>query len=165
MTFNSPSKMWVRIRRPGAGFEQLSVFADVRGIDLIGLVAPQLGAREVADLGGIDEAHDVPGLMERQRDAQAVASGCFQASVDLSDLVLGQPGNQLAPAIGRIGETSGARFRAGQHAGVDLETSMPRTASVILRFFSLGPYTATAPHRSTLYTGSAPQRVPGYHPA
>ena len=55
---------------PGAGLEQLGVFADVRGIDLIGLVAPQLGAREVADLGGIDEADDVPGLMERQRDAQ-----------------------------------------------------------------------------------------------
>jgi hypothetical protein len=35
----------------------------VRGIDRIGLVAPQLGAREVADLGGIDEAHDVPGLV------------------------------------------------------------------------------------------------------
>jgi hypothetical protein len=81
-------------------FEQLSVFADVRGIDLIGLVAPQLGAREVADLGGIDEAHDVPGLMERQRDAQAVMSGRLQASVDLSNLVLGQPGNQFAPAIG-----------------------------------------------------------------
>ena len=148
-----------------AGLEQLSVFADVGGIDLIGLVAPQLGAGEVADLGGIDEAHDVPGLMQRQRDTQAVAPGCFQTGVDLSDLVLGQPGNQLAPAIGRIGETSGARLRAGQQAGVELETSMPRTASVILRFFSSGPYTATAPHRSTLYTGSAPQRVPGYRPA
>jgi predicted AlkP superfamily pyrophosphatase or phosphodiesterase len=45
-----------------------------------------------------------------------------------------------------------------------LETSMPRTASIILRFFSSGPYTASAPHRSTLYTGSAPQRVPGYRP-
>src|SRR3954465_14999605 len=73
----------------GVRFEQLSVFADVRGIDLIGLVAPQLGAREVANLGGIDEAHDVPGLMERQRDAQAVMSGRLQASMDLSNLVLG----------------------------------------------------------------------------
>jgi hypothetical protein len=42
-----------------------------------------------------------------------------------------------------------------------LETSMPSTASVILRF-SLQILAATAPHRSTLYTGSAPERVPGY---
>src|ERR1700730_7692417 len=38
---------------------------------------------------------------------------------------------------------------------------MPSTASVILRL-SLRILAATAPHRSTLYTGSAPERVPGY---
>ena len=36
-------------------------------IDLIGLVAPQLRPREVADLSGIDDAHDVPSLMEGNR--------------------------------------------------------------------------------------------------
>src|ERR1700731_1921594 len=61
-----------------ARLEQFSVFADMHGIDLIGLVTPQLRPREVADLSGIDDAHDVPSLMECKRDAQTVASGCLQ---------------------------------------------------------------------------------------
>ena len=76
----------------------------MHGIDLIGLVAPQLRPCEVADLSGIDDAHDVPSLMERKRDAQAVASGCLQTGVNLSDLAFAEPGNQLMPASGRIGE-------------------------------------------------------------
>src|SRR4030081_2784305 len=144
---------------------------DMHGIALIGLVAPQLRPREVADLRGIDDAHDVPSLMECKRDAQAVASGCLQTGVNLSDLVLAEPGNQVMPAIGRIGEALGARLYASPEVGVEcvlgnvfLETSMPSTASVILRL-SLQILAATAPHRSTLYTGSAPERVPGYRPA
>ena len=128
--------------------------------------APQLRPRKVADLSWIDDAHDVPSLMERKRDAQAVASGCLQTGVNLSDLVFAEPGNQLMPASGRIGEALGARLCANPEVGVDVfsETSMPSTASVILRL-SLQIATATAPHRSTLYTGSAPERVPGYRPA
>ena len=49
-------------------------------------------------------------------------------------------------------------------SNVFLETSIPSTASVILRL-SLRILAATAPHRSTLYTGSASERVPGYRPA
>jgi hypothetical protein len=64
----------------------------MHGIDLIGLVAPQLRPREVADLSGIGDAHDVPNLMECERDAQAVAPGCLQTGVNLSDLVLAEPG-------------------------------------------------------------------------
>jgi hypothetical protein len=93
-----------RRRGPRARLEQFSVFADMHGIDLIGLVAPQLRTREVADLSGIDDAHDMPSLMEGKRDAEAVASGCLQTGMNLSDLVLAEPGNQLMPAIGRIGE-------------------------------------------------------------
>jgi len=63
----------------------------MHGIDLIGLVAPQLRPREVADLSGIDDAHDVPSLMECKRDAQAVPPGCLQTGVNLSDLVLAEP--------------------------------------------------------------------------
>jgi hypothetical protein len=37
-----------------------------------------------------------------------VASGCLQTGVNLSDLVLAEPGNQVMPAIGRIGEALGA---------------------------------------------------------
>src|SRR3954451_3979664 len=103
--------------------------------------------------------------MERQRDAQAVASGCFQAS--LSDPLLGQPGNQLAPAVGRIGETPGSRLRAGQEAGVEcvlgnIDAQDSVSHSQGLPGSSRRVLTATAPHRSTLYTGSTPQRVPGY---
>ena len=72
----------------------------MHGIDLIGLVAPQLRPREVVDLSGIDDAHDVPGLMECKRDAEAVASSCLQTGMNLSDLVLAEPGNQVIPAIG-----------------------------------------------------------------
>jgi hypothetical protein len=108
-----------RRRGPGARFEQFSVFADKHGIDLIGLVAPQLRPREVADLSGIDDAHDVPDLIECKRDAQAVASGCLQTGVNLSDLVLAEPGNQLMPPIGRIGEALGARLCANPEVGVE----------------------------------------------
>ena len=90
----------MRAKAKGARLEQFSVFADMHGIDLIGLVAPQLRPREVADLSGIDDAHDVPSLMECKRDAQAVAPGCLQTGVNLSDLVLAEPGNQVMPASG-----------------------------------------------------------------
>ncbi len=36
--------------------------------------------------------------MERKRDAQAVASGCLQTGVNLSDLVLAEPGDPVEPA-------------------------------------------------------------------
>ena len=36
--------------------------------------------------------------------AQAVASSCLATGVNLSDLVLAEPGNRVMPAIGRIGE-------------------------------------------------------------
>src|SRR3981081_539115 len=91
----------------------------MHGIDLIGLVAPQLRPREVADLSGIDDAHDMPSLMEGKREAEAVASGCLQTGMNLSDLVLAEPGNQVMPAIGRIGEALGARLCASPEVGVE----------------------------------------------
>ena len=72
----------------------------MHGIDLIGLVAAPVRPREVADLSWIDDAHDVPSLMECKRDAQAVPPGCLQTGVNLSDLVLAEPGNQVMPASG-----------------------------------------------------------------
>ena len=130
-----------RRRGPLAGVEQFSVFADVRGIDLIGLVAAQLRPREVADLSGIDDAHDVPSLMERKRDAQTVASGCLQTGVNLSDLVLAQPGNQVMPAIGRIGKALGARLCASPEAGVEcvLGNVDPQCSVSHLKAFSSDP--------------------------
>ena len=104
--------------------------------------------------------------MERKRDAQALASGCLQTGVNLSDLVFAEPGNQLMPASGELAKLLERAFVPTPRlvSNVFLETSMPSTASVILRL-SLQILAATAPHRSTLYTGSAPERVPGYRPA
>jgi len=36
--------------------------------------------------------------MERKRDAKAVASGCLQTGVNLSDLVFAEPGDPVEPA-------------------------------------------------------------------
>jgi hypothetical protein len=49
LEFAQTPHRWRR-RSPGARVEQFSVFTDMYGIDLIGLVAPQLRPREVADL-------------------------------------------------------------------------------------------------------------------
>ena len=38
---------------------QLAIFADQHGIDGVGLVAAELGAGEIADLGRVDNADDV----------------------------------------------------------------------------------------------------------
>jgi hypothetical protein len=57
--------------------------------------------------------------MEGKRNAEAVASGCLQTSMNLSDLVLAEPGNQLMPAIERIGEALGARLCANPEVGVE----------------------------------------------
>jgi hypothetical protein len=107
LEFAQTPHCWRR-RGPWARLEQFSVFANMHGIDLIGLVTPQLRPREVADLSGIDDAHDVPSLMECKRDAQAVAPGCLQTGVNLSDLVLAEPRNQVMPncATGACGPTS-----------------------------------------------------------
>ena len=95
----TPAHCWRR-RGPGARVEQFSVFADMRGIDLIGLVAPSFVRAKSRIWSGVDDAHDVPSLMECKRDAQAVAPGCLQTGVNLSDLVLAEPGNQVMPASG-----------------------------------------------------------------
>jgi hypothetical protein len=110
------------------GLEQFSVFADMHGIDLIGLVAPQLRPREVADLSGIDDANDMPSLMEGKRNAEAVASGCLQTSMNLSDLVLAEPGNQLMPPSSELAKLLERAFVPTPRlvSNVFLEASMPR---------------------------------------
>ena len=53
------------------GFEQFAILANVRRIDPISFVAPQLGAREVPNLRGIDDADDMIGVVQCARDAQS----------------------------------------------------------------------------------------------
>jgi hypothetical protein len=45
------------------GLEQLAILANVRRIDPVSFVATQLGAREVPNLSGIDDADDVTCLV------------------------------------------------------------------------------------------------------
>ena len=123
--------------RPGAGFKKFSVFSNVGGVDLIGLVAPQLATRKVADLLWIDDAHDVSCLMECKRDAQAVAPRCLQTSVDLSyscsasqAIKLRHPAGELAKLLER-----GFAPTSKLVSSVFLQTSMPSTVSIILGFF------------------------------
>ena len=82
----------------------------MHGIDLISLVAPQLRPRgSRGSESWIDDAHDVPSLMECKRDAQAVPPGCLQTDVNaMSDFVLAEPGNQVIPASGWWREALGA---------------------------------------------------------
>ena len=118
LQFAQTPHRWRR-RGPGTGLEQFSVFTDMHRIDWVGFVAPQLRPRKVADLSWIDDAHDVACLMECERDAQAVASSCLQTGVNPSDFVLAEPGNQLMPTIGRIGEALGAHLCTSPEASVE----------------------------------------------
>ena len=72
-----------RRRCPWFRFEQLGVFADQGGVDLIGLVATEFGAAEVTDLGWIDDADDVPGVVQCQRHPEAVTAGRLHADMGL----------------------------------------------------------------------------------
>jgi hypothetical protein len=45
------------------GLEQFAILANVRRIDPVSFVATQLGAREVTNLSGIDDADDVTSLV------------------------------------------------------------------------------------------------------
>ena len=76
--------MRLRRRRPRLGFEQFAIITNVRRIDSVGFVAAQLGTHEVPNLGGIDNADDMTSLVQRAGDAEAIAPGRFQTSVNPS---------------------------------------------------------------------------------
>src|SRR5207342_2755023 len=74
----------VGLRRwcPRRWLEQRTVLTNVRRIDPISFVATQLGACEVSNLGGIGDADNMTGLVQRICDAETVAPGGFQTGVD-----------------------------------------------------------------------------------
>ena len=76
--------MGLRRRRPRLGFEQFAILTNVRRIDPVSFVATQLGAREVPNLGGIDDADDMTSLVSVRRDAETIAPGGFQTGVNPS---------------------------------------------------------------------------------
>ena len=64
----------MRRRCPGRGFKQFTIFANVRRIDRVSLVTSQLGAREVPNLGRIDDADDMSSLRTLNRSSSLLLS-------------------------------------------------------------------------------------------
>jgi hypothetical protein len=81
----------LRRRRPWQRLEQFTILTNARGIDPVGFVSTQLGAHEVSNLSGIDDADSMTGLVQRTRDAKTIAPGRFQTGVNSSDLLGNQP--------------------------------------------------------------------------
>jgi hypothetical protein len=91
----------VGLRRwlPRRGLEQLTVLTNVRRIDPVSFVATQLGAREVSNLGGIGDADNMTGLVQRICDAETVAPSGFQTGVDTLDVLRNQPIQEKAERV------------------------------------------------------------------
>src|SRR2546425_4309901 len=67
---------------PRRGLGQFTILTNVRRIDPVSLVATQLGAHEVSNLSGIDDADNMVGLVQRTRDAETITPGGFQTGVN-----------------------------------------------------------------------------------
>src|ERR1700693_1863605 len=117
---NSPqSTMGLRSRRPRLGLEQFAILANVRRIDPVSFVATQLGAHKVSNLGGIDDADNVTGLVQCTCDSETIASGGFQTGMNPSDFMGNQPIQQMVPSIRCIREALGAHLGAAGDAHVE----------------------------------------------
>ena len=95
-----------RRRPPWGWLEQLGILADHGGIDLVSLVAAELGTAEIADLGGVDDADYVARIVQRQCRSEAVAAGCFQADVGLSAAHGLEPVQHRLPALWAVRKRS-----------------------------------------------------------
>ena len=114
----------------------------MRRIDPVGFVATQLGAGEVPNLCGVDDADDVARLMQCARDAEAKAPGGFQTGVNPLDLLGDQPIKQMAPSMSGINEAPRAYFVATRHAYVEcifgnVDTQYPVDHCSTLSLYSL----------------------------
>src|SRR5882757_11451152 len=96
---NSPNRRCLRGWCPRRGLEQFTILTNVRRIDPVSLVATQLGAHEVSNLGGIDDADNMVGPVQRTRDAETITPGGFQTGVNPLDLLGNQPIQEMAPPI------------------------------------------------------------------
>src|ERR1700693_990996 len=96
---NSPNRRCAS--EGGAHGEGLNntILTNVRRIDPVSFVATQLGAHEVSNLGGIDDADNMTGLVQRTRDAETIAPSGFQTGVNSLDLSGSQPIQEMVPSI------------------------------------------------------------------
>ncbi len=89
----------LRRRHPWRGLEQFTILTNARRIDSVGFVATQLGAYEVSNLGRIDNADNMTGLVQRTRDAETIAPSGFQTGVNSLDLLGNQPIQKMVPSV------------------------------------------------------------------
>src|SRR5258706_13302410 len=82
---------------PRRGLEQFTTLTNVRRIDPVSLDATQLGAHEVSNLGGIDDADNMVGLVQRTRDADTITPGGFQTGGNPLELMANPPVQRVAP--------------------------------------------------------------------
>src|SRR5580693_2870713 len=78
-----------------------------------------LPARQVPNLGGIDDADDMTSLVQRAGDAETIAPSRFQTGVNPSDPLGDQPIQEMAPSIRGIRKASCAPFATTRHARVE----------------------------------------------
>jgi hypothetical protein len=89
----------LRRRRPWRRLEQFTILTNARRIDPVSFVATQLGAHEVSNLGGIDDADNMTSLVQRTRDPETIAPSGFQTGVNSLDLLGNQPIQEMVPSI------------------------------------------------------------------
>ncbi len=107
-----------RWRRPRCRVKQRGVVADQGSIDLVGLIATELGAGEVPDLRRVDHADDVTRVVQRQGYAEAMTPGRFHADMGLFAVDGLQPRQHQLPAIGAVGKDLGLLALASYAIGI-----------------------------------------------
>ena len=111
--------MRLRRRRPWQRFEQFTILTNARRIDPVGFVSTQLGAHEVSNLSGIDDADHMTGLVQRTRNTKTIAPGRFQTGVNSSDLLGDQPFQKMVPPVRCICKALSAHLAAAGDAHVE----------------------------------------------
>src|SRR4029077_16183201 len=145
---------------------QFTILTNARRIDPVGFVSTQLGAHEVSNLSGIDDADNMTALVQRTREAKTIAPGRFQTGVNSLDPLGDQPIQKMVPPVRCICKALGAHLGAAGDAhverilgNVDTQYSVDHCLILPSRVSA-----ARAPLRATLYAGSTLLRVPGYRP-
>jgi hypothetical protein len=74
----------------------------------------------VLDLGRVDDTDAMPGIMEVESQAIAIAPGCLQAGMHLINPEILQSAQQSLPAFGIIAEDFGATTRTPVQRDIEL---------------------------------------------
>ena len=71
---------------------------------VVGLGARQSGIGKGSNGCRVDEADQIIGFKQKQCERLAVSSGCFEASVQIADLMRAEPSDELLEAVPGVGE-------------------------------------------------------------